>query len=138
MQMKKEMKEKKEKEMKEKNQNKKKKKKKKKKQKEKEKKMKEKKKKKEKKMNQNKKKKKQKKKVLKEIPLGGLRANETVQASLEARLLSRLHHPHILRFFHSFLEGDAFCIITEYCQRRAERRTFGTARSLMFRALPSA
>ncbi|CAL8299394.1 unnamed protein product [Gadus morhua 'NCC'] len=55
-------------------------------------------------------------KVLKEIPLGGLRANETVQASLEARLLSRLHHPHILRFFHSFLEGDAFCIITEYCQ----------------------
>ncbi|KAK0156035.1 Serine/threonine-protein kinase Nek11 [Merluccius polli] len=55
-------------------------------------------------------------KVLKEIPLGDLRPNETVQASQEAQLLSRLHHPHILRFFHSFLEHDTFCIITEYCQ----------------------
>ncbi|XP_065814111.1 uncharacterized protein [Labrus bergylta] len=55
-------------------------------------------------------------KVLKQIPLGDLRLDETVRATQEAHLLSQLHHPAILTFYHSFLEGDAFCIITEYCQ----------------------
>ncbi|XP_027131142.1 serine/threonine-protein kinase Nek11 isoform X2 [Larimichthys crocea] len=57
-------------------------------------------------------------KVLKQIPLGDLRPDETVRATQEAHLLSQLHHPSILTFYHSFLEKDAFCIITEYCQDR--------------------
>uniref|UniRef100_A0A3B5A856 non-specific serine/threonine protein kinase n=1 Tax=Stegastes partitus TaxID=144197 RepID=A0A3B5A856_9TELE len=57
-------------------------------------------------------------KVLKQIPLGDLRPDETVRATQEAQLLSQLHHPAILSFHHSFLERDAFCIITEYCQDR--------------------
>ncbi|XP_030639021.1 serine/threonine-protein kinase Nek11 [Chanos chanos] len=57
-------------------------------------------------------------KVLKEIPVGGLNPNETVQATQEAQLLSQLHHPAILKFYTSFLERDAFCIITEYCEDR--------------------
>ncbi|MBN3305525.1 NEK11 kinase, partial [Amia calva] len=55
-------------------------------------------------------------KVLKEIPVGGLNPNETVQANVEAQLLSQLHHPTILKFYTSFLERDNFCIITEYCE----------------------
>ncbi|KAM8733977.1 serine/threonine-protein kinase Nek11 [Acanthopagrus schlegelii] len=57
-------------------------------------------------------------KVLKQIPLGDLRPDETVRATQEAHLLSQLHHPAILTFYHSFLERDAFCIITEFCQDR--------------------
>ncbi|XP_059364283.1 serine/threonine-protein kinase Nek11-like isoform X1 [Carassius carassius] len=55
-------------------------------------------------------------KVLKEIPVGDLKPNETVHATQEAQLLSQLNHPAILKFFTSFLERDAFCIITEYCE----------------------
>ncbi|KAK2845190.1 hypothetical protein Q5P01_011849 [Channa striata] len=57
-------------------------------------------------------------KVLKQIPLGDLRPDETVRAAQEAHLLSQLHHPAILKFYHSFLERDSFCIITEFCQDR--------------------
>nr|XP_055066907.1 serine/threonine-protein kinase Nek11 isoform X1 [Misgurnus anguillicaudatus]XP_055066908.1 serine/threonine-protein kinase Nek11 isoform X1 [Misgurnus anguillicaudatus]XP_055066910.1 serine/threonine-protein kinase Nek11 isoform X1 [Misgurnus anguillicaudatus]XP_055066911.1 serine/threonine-protein kinase Nek11 isoform X1 [Misgurnus anguillicaudatus] len=57
-------------------------------------------------------------KVLKEIPVGDLKPNETVQATQEAQLLSQLTHPAILKFHTSFLERDAFCIITEYCEDR--------------------
>ncbi|XP_044062804.1 serine/threonine-protein kinase Nek11 isoform X3 [Siniperca chuatsi] len=57
-------------------------------------------------------------KVLKQIPLGDLRPDETVRATQEAHLLSQLHHPAILTFYHSFLERDAFCIVTEFCQDR--------------------
>ncbi|XP_038595451.1 serine/threonine-protein kinase Nek11-like [Micropterus salmoides] len=56
-------------------------------------------------------------KVLKQIPLGDLRPDETVRATQEAHLLSQLHHPAILTFYHSFLERDAFCIVTEFCQK---------------------
>lgn len=55
-------------------------------------------------------------KVLKEIPVGDVKPDETVKATQEAQLLSQLHHPAILRFYTSFLERDAFCIITEYCE----------------------
>ncbi|XP_055066907.2 serine/threonine-protein kinase Nek11 isoform X1 [Misgurnus anguillicaudatus] len=57
-------------------------------------------------------------KVLKEIPVGDLKPNETVQPTQEAQLLSQLTHPAILKFHTSFLERDAFCIITEYCEDR--------------------
>ncbi|XP_067304261.1 serine/threonine-protein kinase Nek11 [Pseudorasbora parva] len=55
-------------------------------------------------------------KVLKEIAVGDLKPNETVHAIQEAQLLSQLNHPAILKFHTSFLERDAFCIITEYCE----------------------
>ncbi|XP_076869419.1 serine/threonine-protein kinase Nek11 [Brachyhypopomus gauderio] len=55
-------------------------------------------------------------KVLKEIQVGDLKPAETVKAVQEARLLSQLLHPAILKFFTSFLERDVFCIITEYCE----------------------
>ncbi|XP_047593045.1 serine/threonine-protein kinase Nek11 isoform X2 [Lutra lutra] len=55
-------------------------------------------------------------KVLKEISIGDLNPNETVQANLEAQLLSKLDHPAIVKFHESFVEHDNFCIITEYCE----------------------
>ncbi|KAM5158071.1 serine/threonine-protein kinase Nek11 [Mantella aurantiaca] len=55
-------------------------------------------------------------KVLKEIPVGELNPNETVQANLEAQLLSKLDHPAIVKFHASFVENASFCIITEYCE----------------------
>ncbi|XP_026577627.1 serine/threonine-protein kinase Nek11 [Pseudonaja textilis] len=55
-------------------------------------------------------------KVLKEISVGNLKPNETVEANLEAQLLSRLDHPAIVKFYTSFVEGGSFCIITEYCE----------------------
>ncbi|XP_059196118.1 serine/threonine-protein kinase Nek11 [Centropristis striata] len=55
-------------------------------------------------------------KVLKQVPVGDLRPDETVRAVQEAQLLSSLQHPAILSFHLSFLEGDAFCILTEFCQ----------------------
>nr|XP_012622362.1 serine/threonine-protein kinase Nek11 isoform X4 [Microcebus murinus] len=56
-------------------------------------------------------------KVLKEISVGQLNPNETVQANLEAQLLSKLDHPTIVKFHASFVEQDNFCIITEYCEK---------------------
>ncbi|XP_062070765.1 serine/threonine-protein kinase Nek11 [Lepus europaeus] len=55
-------------------------------------------------------------KVLKEISVGEVNPNETVQASLEAQLLSKLEHPAIVKFYASFVEQGNFCIITEYCE----------------------
>ncbi|NWR41857.1 NEK11 kinase, partial [Regulus satrapa] len=55
-------------------------------------------------------------KVLKEISVGNLKPNETVEANLEAQLLSKLDHPAIVKFYASFMERDSFCIITEYCE----------------------
>ncbi|XP_015281315.1 PREDICTED: serine/threonine-protein kinase Nek11 [Gekko japonicus] len=57
-------------------------------------------------------------KVLKETSVGDLKPNETVEANLEAQLLSRLDHPAIVKFYTSFVEGESFCIITEYCEGR--------------------
>ncbi|XP_031518732.1 serine/threonine-protein kinase Nek11 isoform X16 [Papio anubis] len=57
-------------------------------------------------------------KVLKEISVGELNPNETVQANLEAQLLSKLDHPAIVKFHASFVEQENFCIITEYCEGR--------------------
>ncbi|XP_059124496.1 serine/threonine-protein kinase Nek11 isoform X2 [Peromyscus eremicus] len=57
-------------------------------------------------------------KVLKEISVGELNPNETLQASVEAQLLSKLNHPAIVKFYASFVEQNNFCIITEYCEGR--------------------
>ncbi|NWU93001.1 NEK11 kinase, partial [Upupa epops] len=55
-------------------------------------------------------------KVLKKISIGDLKPHETVEANLEAQLLSKLDHPAIVKFYASFVERDSFCIITEYCE----------------------
>ncbi|XP_006117644.2 serine/threonine-protein kinase Nek11 isoform X1 [Pelodiscus sinensis] len=57
-------------------------------------------------------------KVLKEISVGDLKPNETVEANVEAQLLSKLDHPAIVKFYASFVERESFCIITEYCEGR--------------------
>ncbi|XP_005105732.1 serine/threonine-protein kinase Nek11 [Aplysia californica] len=55
-------------------------------------------------------------KVLKEISVGDLQPDETVDAMHEARLLSKLDHPGIVKFHDSFIDGEFFCIVTEYCE----------------------
>lgn len=55
-------------------------------------------------------------KVLKEIYAGELQPDETVDAMREARLLSNLNHPNIVKFLDSFVDGEFFCIVTEYCE----------------------
>ncbi|EDV21183.1 uncharacterized protein TRIADDRAFT_30735 [Trichoplax adhaerens] len=55
-------------------------------------------------------------KVLKEIDIGNLQPDETIDAAKEANLLSSLNHPHIVRFYESFVSDGSFCIVTEYCE----------------------
>jgi NIMA (never in mitosis gene a)-related kinase len=55
-------------------------------------------------------------KVLKELPMRDVEPGETVDAVREARLLSKLDHPNIVKFHDSFADGDCFCIVTEYCE----------------------
>lgn len=55
-------------------------------------------------------------KVLKEIFVGELQPDETVDAMREAKLLSTLNHPNIVKFHDSFPDGESFCIVTEYCE----------------------
>lgn len=55
-------------------------------------------------------------KVLKEIFVGELQPDETVDAMREARMLSDLKNPNIVKFLDSFIDGEFFCIVTEYCE----------------------
>nr|XP_039251160.1 serine/threonine-protein kinase Nek11-like [Styela clava] len=56
------------------------------------------------------------KKVLKQICVGTIDPGETVDAMHEAKLLSRLQHRSIVQFHESFLDGQFFCIVTEFCE----------------------
>ena len=56
--------------------------------------------------------------MLKEISVGDLQPDETVDAMHEANLLRNLDHPGIVRFHDSFIDQENFCIITEYCEVR--------------------
>lgn len=47
--------------------------------------------------------------------MGNLLADETVGAAAEAHLLKSLDHLNIVKFYDSFVEGEFFCIVTEYC-----------------------
>ncbi len=55
-------------------------------------------------------------KVLKEVAVGDLEPDETVDAVREAELLRSLGHPNIVCFHDSFIDGQFFCIVTEYCE----------------------
>lgn len=54
-------------------------------------------------------------KVLKETPVD-LQPDETVDAMREARFLSKLEHPGVVKCYDNFIAEDSFCIITEYCE----------------------
>ena len=55
-------------------------------------------------------------KALKEIPIGDLQEDESIEAVREASLLRNLDHPGIVKFHDSFIDGSFFCIVTEYCE----------------------
>ncbi|XP_031552591.1 serine/threonine-protein kinase Nek11-like [Actinia tenebrosa] len=55
-------------------------------------------------------------KCLKEIYIGELHPDEAVDAMKEARLLSELTHPNVVKFMDSFPDKEMFCIVTEYCE----------------------
>ena len=57
-------------------------------------------------------------KVLKEIAVGDLQPDETVDAMHESSLLRNLDHPGIVKFHDSFVDGGFFCIVTEFCEVR--------------------
>jgi len=42
--------------------------------------------------------------------------NKVVEITKEATNLARLTHPYILQYVDSFLDGDFYCIVTEYCE----------------------
>lgn len=54
-------------------------------------------------------------KVLKKIRQSGFDSDETIEGMHEARLLSKLKHPGIVQLHDSFVDGDYFCMVTEYC-----------------------
>lgn len=55
-------------------------------------------------------------KVLKEISIGDMEPDESIESVQEANLLSKLDNPYILKYHDSFLDGEYFCIVTEYCE----------------------
>lgn len=55
-------------------------------------------------------------KVLKEVTVGDMQSDESVESVQEARLLAKLDNPYILKYYDSFLDGEYFCILTEYCE----------------------
>ncbi|XP_065180638.1 uncharacterized protein LOC135811339 [Sycon ciliatum] len=54
-------------------------------------------------------------KVLKEIFIGDKLPDNGLDAVREAKLLSKLSHPNIVKYHSSFVQGEMFCIVTEYC-----------------------
>ena len=42
--------------------------------------------------------------------------DESIESVNEANLLSKLDNPYILKYHDSFLDGEYFCIVTEYCE----------------------
>ena len=62
--------------------------------------------------------------MLKEISVGDLQPDETVDAMHEAKLLSKLDHPGIVQFHDSFIDGEYFCIVTEFCEVRSNSLQF--------------
>ncbi|RNA05287.1 Serine threonine- kinase Nek11, partial [Brachionus plicatilis] len=55
-------------------------------------------------------------KVLKEVSVGDMQPDESIESVHEANLLSKLDNPYILKYSDSFLDGEYFCIVTEYCE----------------------
>ena len=60
-------------------------------------------------------------KVLKEIHVGEMPPDETIDAMREAKLQAKLDHVGVVKCFNNFLDKDFFCIISEYCDVRMFR-----------------
>lgn len=54
--------------------------------------------------------------MLKEVSVGEMQPDETIESVHEATLLSKLDSPYIVKYHDSFLDGEYFCIVTEYCE----------------------
>ena len=59
-----------------------------------------------------------------------MEADESIESVHEANLLSKLDHPYILKYQDSFLDGDYFCIVTEYCEVSRQILSEATALSV--------
>ena len=62
-------------------------------------------------------------KVVKQVYVGMLEPDETIDALSEAKLLSHLNHPNILMFHEAFTFDQFVCIVTEYCEVSVEQRS---------------
>jgi len=67
--------------------------------------------------------------VLKVVPLDGLDGELAGAATQEVALLSRLHHPAIVRCFGSFAHSGALYIVMEYCEKGDLERAIKAARA---------
>jgi NIMA (never in mitosis gene a)-related kinase 11 len=47
--------------------------------------------------------------------LNDVQPNESLDAVHEAKLMQKLEHPCIVKFYESFLDGEQFCIVSEFC-----------------------
>ncbi len=45
-----------------------------------------------------------------------METDESIESVHEASLLAKLDNPYILKYHDSFLNGECFCIVTEYCE----------------------
>ena len=54
--------------------------------------------------------------VLKKIPLTVMKNRNTRVLLKEVSLLWKLNHPHIIRYYHSFIDKEAFYILMEYAE----------------------
>ena len=45
-----------------------------------------------------------------------MQPDESIESVHEANLLSKLNSPYILKYMDSFLDGEYFCIVTEFCE----------------------
>ena len=50
-----------------------------------------------------------------------MQPDESIESVQEAHLLSKLDNPYILKYHDSFLDGEYFCIVTEYCEVRIRK-----------------
>lgn len=55
--------------------------------------------------------------VLKKIQMKGTKIKMQVSAVNEAKILSNLDHPNVIKFYTSFMEGDYLYILMEYAQK---------------------
>ena len=55
-------------------------------------------------------------KVAKQMSVGDIAPDETLESIKEGRLLSKLNHPAIVKFYDSFFDNEMFCIVTEFCE----------------------
>lgn len=56
--------------------------------------------------------------VLKKISLDNVKLKHQKEALREVQILRKIKHPHIIRYYHSFIENEYLCILMEYAEGR--------------------